>query len=61
VEENNGFDSHSIFYDEDAPEQYKDLGKPLDENLYQPFLNRKVAMEILKALFLEAQSKKIKK
>ena len=52
TEENNGFNSHSIFYDEDAPDQYKDLGKPLEENLYQPFLNRKVALEVLKALFI---------
>lgn len=61
VDENNGFNSHSIFYDEDAPDQYKDLGKPLEENLYQPFLNRKVALEMLKALFLEPHSKKVKK
>merc|ERR1711916_92152 len=32
VDENNGFDSHSIFYDEDEPERYKDLGKPTEEN-----------------------------
>ncbi len=53
TDENNGFASHSIFYDEDQPDNYKDLGKPTDENLYQPFLNRKVALEVLKALFLE--------
>jgi hypothetical protein len=60
-DENNGFDSHSIFYDEDQPEAYKDLGKPTDENLYQPFLNRRVALEVLKALFLENSAKKPKK
>lgn len=60
TEENNGFDSHTIFFDEEERE-YKDLGKPLPENMYQPFLNRAVAFEVLKALFLEPQSKKTKK
>jgi len=51
-DENGGFDSHSIFYDEDRPEAYKDLGKPTEENMYQPFMNRSVALNVLKALFL---------
>ncbi len=63
ADENNGFDSHTIFYDEDQPDNYKDLGKPTDENLYQPFLNRKIALEVLKALFLtgDAGTKRPKK
>jgi hypothetical protein len=51
-DENGGFDGHSIFYDEENPDAYKDLGKPLAKNMYQPFLTRSVALAILKALFL---------
>ena len=58
---NNGFNSHSIFYDEDNADAYKDLGKPEEENMYQPFLNRQVALEVLKCLFLEQGVKKQKK
>lgn len=63
AEENNGFASHSIYFDEDNVDQYKDLGKPTEENMYQPFLNRKVALEVLKALFLDSDqaTKKMKK
>ena len=52
TEENNGFDSHSIFFDEDQIKLYEDLGKPVEENMYQPFLHRAVALQMLKALFL---------
>lgn len=49
---NGGFVSHTIFYNEDAPDEYQDLGKPTDENQYQPFLNRAVALQVLRALLL---------
>jgi len=48
---NNDFDSHTIFYDESNPEQYKDLGKPKEENIYKPFLSKSVALIILEHLF----------
>ncbi len=51
VDENGGFDSHAIFFDEDHAALYKDLGKPRPENEYQPFLHRAVALQVLRALF----------
>jgi len=51
---NNGFESHSIFYDEDNPDAWpKELGVPLPENQYKPFLNHTVAIHILEHLFLK--------
>lgn len=51
VDENGGFDSHTVFYDEDNAALYKDVGKPRPENAYQPFLHRVVALQLLRALF----------
>jgi len=51
---NNGFDGHSIFYDEEKAERWhEDLGKPTAENFYQPFLNKEVALKILECLYLK--------
>jgi len=48
---NNGFESHTIFYDEARTEEYKDIGKPKDENMYQPFLSPSVTVTLLYHLF----------
>jgi len=49
---NNGFPSHSIYYDEENPKEWpEELGKPKQENIYQPFLNHTVALNILMYLF----------
>jgi len=45
-----GFDSHGIFFDEERLKEYD--GAPKEENKYQIYLNRKVALEILIRLFL---------
>jgi len=51
---NNGFDSHSIFYDADKAEEWpKELGIPKDENQFKPFLNLKVTVQILFHLFIK--------
>ena len=50
-EENNGFPSHSIFYDEENASAYGDQ-RPTEENEYQPFLNHDVALDVLTHLFL---------
>eukprot|EP00051_Salpingoeca_urceolata_P028292 m.486113 g.486113 ORF g.486113 m.486113 type:complete len:447 (+) comp24184_c0_seq1:89-1429(+) len=44
-----GFDSHSIYYDEEKADQYE--GKPAEP--YQPFLRNDVALQILKHIFLK--------
>jgi len=52
--QNNGFESYSIFYDEDKADEYpKDLGVPKAENQYKPFLNQKVTIQLLEYLFLK--------
>jgi len=52
-EKANGFDSHSIFYDENQPELWHtDLGKPETKNIYQPFLSHSVALTTLHHMFL---------
>lgn len=48
---NGGFDSWSIFYDEDNADEYPEDAKPTDENMYQPFLSKKVALNMLLKLF----------
>lgn len=48
-----GFDGHAIFYDEDAAGRFASVGKPKEENVYQPFLTRDVALAVLKRLFLK--------
>jgi hypothetical protein len=50
---NNGFPSHSIYYDENNADDWKDLGVPTAENEYKPFLNQKVTVNILEHLFLK--------
>lgn len=50
LKENHGFDSYSIFYDEDQPDKYD--GKPKQENMFtQAFVNPMVVVNILIALF----------
>ena len=49
--ENGGFDSWSIFYDEENVDDYPEDAKPTDENMYQPFLSKKVALDLLLKLF----------
>jgi len=44
-----GFDSHGIFFDEEKSHEYD--GVPKEENKYQIYINRKVALEILIHLF----------
>jgi len=52
-ENGNGFDAHSIYYDETQPERWSsDLGKPDSKNIYYPFLCHSVALNILNQLFL---------
>eukprot|EP01096_Ripella_sp_DP13-Kostka_P004698 TRINITY_DN1706_c1_g1_i2.p1 TRINITY_DN1706_c1_g1~~TRINITY_DN1706_c1_g1_i2.p1 ORF type:complete len:368 (-),score=180.90 TRINITY_DN1706_c1_g1_i2:14-985(-) len=51
-EENHGFPSHSIFFDEDHPEAYGE-SKPLEENMYQPFLSDPVTLDVFEHLFLK--------
>ena len=49
---NHGFDKFSIFYDESVdPAEYNDA-KPSEENEYQPFLTRGVALDIFNKIFL---------
>jgi len=48
---NNGFESHIIFYDETNESDYKDTGKPKEENIYQPFLSPPVIVSLLYHLF----------
>lgn len=49
---NRGFDKFSIFYDETLdPSEYNDA-KPTEENEYQPFLTRGVALDIFSRIFL---------
>jgi len=48
---NNGFQSHKIFYDETNESDYKDLGKPKEDNIYQPFLSPSVIVSLLYHLF----------
>jgi len=50
---NNAFEAHSIYYDAEKANQWGDLGKPKEENQYQPFLNPTVALNILEHLFLK--------
>jgi len=51
---NNGFDSYSIFYDDEkSDEWHKDLGVPKPENQYKPFLNQKTTIQLLEHLFLK--------
>eukprot|EP01095_Lingulamoeba_sp_RSL-Kostka_P002028 TRINITY_DN12899_c0_g1_i1.p1 TRINITY_DN12899_c0_g1~~TRINITY_DN12899_c0_g1_i1.p1 ORF type:complete len:480 (+),score=156.40 TRINITY_DN12899_c0_g1_i1:129-1568(+) len=49
-EVNNGFESHSIYYDEDLKHLYR--GKPTEENEYQPYLSHRTGLKILVHLFL---------
>lgn len=49
--ENGGFDSWSIFYDEENKDDYPEDAKPTEENMYQPFLSKKVALNLLLKLF----------
>ena len=53
AEENFSFPSHSIFFDEDHPEAYGET-KPLDENMYQPFLSDAVTLDVFDHLFLKS-------
>mmetsp|Transcript_69097 Transcript_69097/g.162565 ORF Transcript_69097/g.162565 Transcript_69097/m.162565 type:complete len:239 (+) Transcript_69097:1-717(+) len=53
--ESEGFDKHSIFYDEDHKELYNDA-KPVSGEEYEPFLCRKVAIDILRAMFVTPSS-----
>lgn len=48
---NGGFDPYSIFYDEDNKDDYPDDTKPSEENKYQPFISKKVALNMLLKLF----------
>lgn len=49
---NHGFDKFSVFYDELLdPSEYNDA-KPKEENEYQPFLTREVALDIFNKIFL---------
>jgi len=48
---NNGFDSHQIFYDETKESDYKDIGKPKEENIFQPFICPSVTVSLLYHLF----------
>lgn len=49
---NRGFDKFSIFYDESRdPSEYNDA-KPKEENEYQPFLTREVALDIFNKIFI---------
>uniref|UniRef100_A0A6B2L647 Uncharacterized protein n=1 Tax=Arcella intermedia TaxID=1963864 RepID=A0A6B2L647_9EUKA len=50
TENNNGFDPYCIFYDEDVR---KYDGTPKEENAYQPYINRQVAISIMNHLFLK--------
>ena len=47
---NNGFESYTIYYDEDRKEDYNDT-KPLEKNEYQPFLSKKVVLNLLTKMF----------
>jgi len=46
------FDPHSIYYNEAAPGEYC-MEAPVEENIYQPFLSQKAALNIFRKLFLE--------
>lgn len=49
---NHGFNKFSVFYDESIdPSEYNDA-KPTEENEYQPFLTRGVALDIFIKIFL---------
>jgi hypothetical protein len=47
---NGGFASHSIFYDEDRPQDFGGLA-PTAENMFQPFLTPSVARDTFLAVF----------
>merc|ERR1712060_237327 len=49
------FDAHSIFYDEEKASDYDEPPKEGDE--YQPYLNTKVALQVLAELFVHSQPK----
>jgi len=45
------FDSHSLFYNEEAPDgEYE--GSPTEENKFQPYLSKNVTIRILQTIFL---------
>lgn len=49
--ENNGFESHSIFFEEEYKKERYNDEEPLEENAYQPFLWHDVALDIFMRLF----------
>jgi hypothetical protein len=48
---NKGFVAHSVYYDEEHAADYGDT-KPKPENEFQPFLSKRVALDVLNKLFL---------
>jgi len=50
-----GFSAHSIFFDEENAGDYD--GRPEKSGEYQPYLSRKVALQVLARMFLEQRPK----
>lgn len=46
-----GFESASIYYYDNDPEDYPEDSKPTEDNEYQPFLSKKVALDLLMKIF----------